>query len=229
MGSITPDISNRGVIKRAWWNLVRFGFRLLYNEMAFTYDAVAWAVSLGQWRAWQRCALKHLDAPPGATILELAHGTGNLEIDLHAAGYHTAALDLSRAMGCIARRKLRRRGIPLSLVRGQAQALPFPSNCFPAAVSTFPTDFIIDPATLAEIHRVLQPGGRLVVVFNGVLTHGSPAKNALEFAYRVTGQRGPWPVDVEQRLTNAGFRGSVVTEELGRSRVLLFVVEKAGG
>jgi hypothetical protein len=45
-----------------WWRLVRFGFRLLYNEMAFTYDAVSAVVSLGEWRSWQRAALNFL--PP---------------------------------------------------------------------------------------------------------------------------------------------------------------------
>ena len=99
MGSITPDLTDQPWIVRAWWGLVGFGFRLLYNEMAFTYDLVSWIVSLGQWRAWQRAALDHIDAPPGARILELAHGTGNLQMDLRAAGYHTVALDLSRAMG----------------------------------------------------------------------------------------------------------------------------------
>ena len=70
------------VIERAWWALVTFGFRLLYNEMAFTYDWVSWIVSLGQWRAWQRSALEHITAPPGTRVLELAHGTGNMQIDL---------------------------------------------------------------------------------------------------------------------------------------------------
>jgi SAM-dependent methyltransferase len=231
MGSLAPE--SRGPLGKAWWRLIRFGFRLLYNEMAFTYDLVSWVVSLGQWRAWQRVALDHLNTPPGARVLELAHGTGNFELDLHAAGYRTAALDISRAMGRIASRKLRRNGIARPpLVRGQAQALPFPAASFPSVVSTFPTEFIIDPRTLAEIHRVLAPGGRLVVVFNGVLGRSEDARNALEelleFAYRVTGQRGPWPVNVEQRLVDAGFAPRVITETLKRSTVLLFIAEKNG-
>jgi SAM-dependent methyltransferase len=226
MGSITPPTDERGAISKAWWTAVRFGFRLLYNEMAFTYDTVSQIVSLGQWRDWQRTALKYLNAPPGAPVLELAHGTGNFEIDLREAGYRTVALDLSRAMGRIASRKLHRWGIQPPLVRGRAQHLPFPTASFPAVVSTFPTEFIIDPATLAEVHRVLQPGGRMVVVFNGLLTSSNAASEVLELAYRVTGQRGPWPVDVEERITQAGLRPAVITEELERSVVLLFVADK---
>jgi len=224
MGSIPPQSKN--VIGKTWWKLVGFGFHLLYNEMAFTYDTVSRVVSLGQWRSWQRTALRHLHAPPGATILELAHGTGNFELDLHAAGYHTAALDLSRAMGRITRRKLSKQGIAPPLVRAEAQALPFPAASFPAIVSTFPTEFIVDPATLAEVYRVLQPGGRLIVVFNGVLTRGSVAKDALEFAYRITGQRGPWPLNVEERIQAVGLTPTLITEELKRSAVLLFLAEK---
>ena len=94
--------------------------------MAFTYDTVSWIVSLGQWRDWQRAALRHLHTPPGATILELAHGTGNFEIDLRRAGYHTVALDLSRAMSGIARRKIRRWGLrpPAGACRGAGAPLP---------------------------------------------------------------------------------------------------------
>jgi SAM-dependent methyltransferase len=213
-------------VSSLWWALVRFGFRLLYNELAFTYDTVSRIVSLGQWHDWQRVALRYLNAPPGAPVLELAHGTGRFLIDLRAAGYQAFSIDLSRAMGRIARRRLCRWGYRPRLVRARAQALPFPDGRFAAVVSTFPTEFILEPATLAEVQRVLEPGGRLVVVFNGLLTTNSAATGALEFAYRITGQRGPWPVDVEQRIAAAGFSAQVISEPLERSTVLLFVAEK---
>lgn len=216
----------RGPLARAWWRLVRFGFRLLYNELAFTYDIVAWIVSLGEWTRWQRTALNHLTAPPGATVLELAHGTGDLQVALRAAAYRTVALDLSPAMGRIARRKLRRRSVPAPLVRGRGEGLPFADSQFPAVISTFPTEFIFAPDTLTEVYRVLAPGGRLIVVLNGLLTQGNAARQAIEAAYRVTGQRGPWPEAITPRLEAAGFRAQVVVEELPRSAALLLLADK---
>jgi len=153
-----------------YWRLVKFGFRLLYNEMAFSYDLISWGVSLGEWRSWQRAALKHLNVAPGASVLELAHGTANLQIDLRTVGLNSIGCDLSPSMGRIARAKLVRQRIAPRLVRARAQALPFAAGSFPAIVSTFPTEFIVDPATVAEVYRVLRPGGRLVFVPAGRLT-----------------------------------------------------------
>ncbi len=211
-----------------YWRLIRFGFRLLYNEMAFTYDLVSWGVSLGEWRRWQRAALKHLNVQPGARVLELAHGTANLQIDLRTVGLEPVGIDLSRAMGRIAYRKLRRYRIAPRLAQARAQALPFPGESFEAIVSTFPTEFIIDSATLAEVYRVLKPGRRLVFVPNGQLTGGGLARQGLELAYRVTGQRSPWPPGIEERFHAAGFTLSQAVEPGRFSIAQVIIAQKAG-
>jgi ubiquinone/menaquinone biosynthesis C-methylase UbiE len=209
-----------------WWRLVKFGFRLLYNEMAFTYDIVSWVVSLGEWRSWQRASLKHLNASPQDIVLELAHGTANLQIDLFAAGIKSMGLDFSPYMGGIARRKLSRRGIPVNLVRGRAQALPFDDAAFATVVSTFPTDFIVDLATIAEVYRILKPGGRLVFVPNGQLIGGGVARQGLEVAYRATGQRGAWPDHIQDRFTEAGFTLKQAIEPCRISVAQVVIAEK---
>lgn len=212
---------------RVWWALIRFGFRLLYNELAWTYDGVSRAVSLGRWREWQRVSIPFLSASPHHLILELAHGTGNLQMDLAAAGLRSIGMDLSPYMGRIAWRKLSRAGWQPHLVRASALHLPFPNACFDAIVSTFPTEFIIHPRTLAEVHRVLKEGGRFVVVVNAVLTLGSPLAHLLEWLYRATGQRGPWPGDPLAALHTAGFEAQFVTHDLPGSSVTALVATKA--
>lgn len=216
----------RARVEQMWHGLVGFGFRLLYNEMAWTYDAVSWGVSLGQWRCWQRTALRHLPAPTPAPLLDLAHGTGNLHLDLLAAGYQPIGYDLSPHMGHITRRKLRRGGAPVRLVRGVAQRLPFPTGTFPTTVCTFPTPFIFEQATLSEIYRVLQPGGRVVIAMSGLLTDTTPAVAALEALYRVTGQRGGSTNGLLAPFTDAGFAARIVWETCPGSRVLLIIADK---
>ena len=146
-------------------------------------------MSLGQWRCWQRSALQFLPEPDEGRILELAHGTGNLQIDLQQAGYQTIAFDLSPYMGHIANRKLGKYKLKQDFVRGSAFQLPFADSSFRSIVSTFPTDFIVQAETLTEINRVLTDDGTAIIVLNGVFTGGGVLKSFLEWLYRITGQR----------------------------------------
>jgi ubiquinone/menaquinone biosynthesis C-methylase UbiE len=209
-----------------WWRLVRFGFRLLYYEMAWTYDFVSWGVSLGHWRKWQHAAIPHLQTSPDDLILEIAHGTANLQIDLAQAGLKAIGLDLSPYMGRIARRKLRRARLEARLVRGSALQLPFADSQFKAIAATFPTEFIVQHQTLTETRRVLKPGGRLVVVPNGMLELANPLNRFLEWLYQITGQRGPWPDDPLIAFRRAGFEAELVEEKLVGSQVWIVVAVK---
>jgi ubiquinone/menaquinone biosynthesis C-methylase UbiE len=209
-----------------WWRLVRFGFRLLYNEMAFTYDWVSYAVSLGAWRCWQRASLKHLNVQPNARILELAHGTGNLQIDMQALGYRVIGHDLSPYMGRITQRKLTGYGMIPRLTRGQAQKLPFASGAFAAVVSTFPTNFILQPETLREVFRVLQADGNFVIVPNGVLTGNGRIEAGLEQLYRITGQREENDFDIAAYLQSYGFEAQIVQESCPHSIAQVIIARK---
>jgi ubiquinone/menaquinone biosynthesis C-methylase UbiE len=213
-------------LQEAWLALVRLGFRLLYNEMAFTYDAVSYVVSLGEWRAWQYGALDLLTTD-SRRILELAHGTGHVQGRLHATGYWTVGLDLSRMMGRIARRRLRAAGAVPRLVNGTAARLPFASAAFDAVVCTFPTAFIVQPDVLWETRRVLRPGGRLIVVLNGVLDGSSPVQRFIDFLYRITGQgRSDSLAPFASRFADAGFEVEMVTMQCVRSVAQTLVAHK---
>jgi ubiquinone/menaquinone biosynthesis C-methylase UbiE len=213
-------------IANGWWKLIRFGFRLLYNEMAFTYDAVSTVVSLGAWRCWQQAALTYLEAKSNDTILELAHGTGNLQLDLLKAGYQTIGYDLSPYMGRIAQAKLQRQGVTVWLVQGKAQQLPFPANTFQAVISTFPTDFIFAPETLREINRILCDDGQLIIVPNGVLTGGGIVEAGMEWLYRITGQRGGHTPSITPFFEPYGFDAILHEKRCPRSIVQVIVARK---
>jgi ubiquinone/menaquinone biosynthesis C-methylase UbiE len=215
------------MVVRLWSRLVRFGFRLLYHEMAFTYDLVSSVVSFGQWRCWTQQVLPYLPPAP-ARVLELAHGTGNLQLDLRAAGYASIGLDFSPQMGQIALGKLQRAGVVPSLVRGRAGTLPFPDASFDAIVCTFPTPFILEAATLREARRVLRSDGRFVIVPNAVLTGGDAATAAVEWLYRATGQRGGEGFDVVGHFARHGFRARVEAAQCARSVVSVVVAEGQG-
>jgi ubiquinone/menaquinone biosynthesis C-methylase UbiE len=214
-------------MKKLWWRLIRFAFRLLYNELAFSYDLVSTVVSLGAWRCWQRTALKYLPTLSPEFVLELAHGTGNLQIDLHEAGYQSIGYDLSPNMGRIAQKRLQKNNMNARLVRGMAQRLPFPDAHFAAVISTFPTDFIVAPETLQEVHRVLREGGYFVIVPNGILTGGGLVKRFLEWLYRITGQREGGNLDVIQFFARYGFEAKMLEEPCPRSVAQVIVARKS--
>jgi ubiquinone/menaquinone biosynthesis C-methylase UbiE len=178
-------------MKYVWRRLVAFGFRLLYNELAWLYDPVSWLVSKGQWRRWGLALWPWL--PASGRVLEIGPGPGHLLADLATAGYEATGLDLSAAMLRLARHRLRRRGLPARLCRGCAEALPFALGTFDAVLLTFPTALVYDPACLEESARVLRPGGRLLVVEMATLSGHSPLDAGLEWLYCATGQRGPTP------------------------------------
>jgi ubiquinone/menaquinone biosynthesis C-methylase UbiE len=182
--------------------IIQCGFFLLYNQLAFLYDGVAWGVSLGQWANWRQSALQFLKSGP---TLELAYGTGGLFTTMALNGLHPIGVDLSPFMARIAANRLRQRHLPLSIARAEAQILPFPAGHFSNALATFPTNYIFEAETLAEIRRVLAEDGRLIVVMQGRLNGSRWANAFIEWLYRVTGQREIARANALSRFSDAGF------------------------
>ncbi|MCP4415781.1 MAG: class I SAM-dependent methyltransferase [Chloroflexi bacterium] len=227
----------RNYIGKLWVLLLRFGFRLLYYELAWTYDWVSWLVSLGEWRRWQQAAIPFVQ---GSYILEIGHGPGHLLVALQAAGQTVFAVDLSPNMGRQAQRRLHKKGLPANLARAKVQSLPFETAVFHTVLSTFPTDYIVDPETLAAIFRVLTTNGRLVVLPEGHLTGHGGVHTIIDWLFRITGQRSDsfsvddahnWPhptlwQPMRHRFASAGFSLTVETVNLPRSQATVLIAEK---
>lgn len=205
---------------------MRFFFHHFYHALAWTYDLVAAIVSLGRWRAWGRAALPFAS---GGRVLELGFGPGHLQVEMARAGWQAFGLDESPQMIAQARRNLRREGAPMRLTRGVTQSLPFPPDSFDSVISTFPSEYITDPRTLAEARRVLKPGGRLVIVPVAWMGGQSLPERLMHWLFRVTGQGGE---GLEERLVSFlaehGFEAVCMRVPVRNSTVLVVSATNQG-
>ena len=199
---------------------LRLFFKLLYHQFAFTYDLVAAAVSFNRWKDWTREILPLIE---GTRILELGFGPGHLQRLLRRDGWFAVGIDESPQMTHLARRNTNGSA---NLTRGLAQRLPFADESFDTIVSTFPTEYIFDPRTLAEARRCLTDRGRLTV-----LPAAMPKSRALEWLYKVTGESPSEPEEIVKKklkdpFIRAGFSTEIKTVELTSSRLLIIIAEK---
>jgi ubiquinone/menaquinone biosynthesis C-methylase UbiE len=202
---------------------LRSFFKHLYTTIAWTYDAVAWTVSLGQWSKWQSVGLEVL---PEGNILELGHGPGHVLVAVDRSGRVGYGIDPSAQMSHLAARRLLRVGLGLRLARAKAQQLPFAPAVFDGLISTFPTEYVTDPLSVAESRRVLKPGGKLVLILVGISTGRTWLERLAAFVFRVTGQGqdpGPIPVGL---FSGSGMEVRAEWVALPRSSVLRVVLFK---
>ncbi len=215
--------------------LLRFLFYHFYHAFAWTYDFVAALVSVGRWHAWVLSALPYLEGP---RVLEIGHGPGHLQVAMRQKGLSVFGLDESRQMGKMAYSRLSRSGFPVAISRGYAQFLPFKADCFDSVVATFPTEYIFDPRTLAQVWRVLQspdavtgrPGGKLIVVPVAWIGGKKMADRAAAWLFQITHQSHELTESARDRLkarfTEAGFQVQIESVEKGTSTVLVIVARK---
>lgn len=202
---------------------MRLFFQLLYHQFAWTYDLVAATVSLGMWKDWVKAILPYLNGP---RVLELGFGPGHLQAAMHHQGLRPVGLDRSPQMTRQARRRLHKQGFTPALIHGAAQSMPFPSNCFDHVIATFPSEYIADPHTLAEIQRVLAPGGSADILLFAWITGKKPLERLAGWLFRFTGESPDWTDKALQPVQQAGFRVHAERIALKSSTLLLIRAKK---
>ena len=138
----------------------------LFAGLPQRYDRVAAVLSFGQDPRWRHAMVEAVAAGPGERVVDVATGTGLVsEALVRRYGCTVVGLDQSTAMLEAARARLARDtelGRRVSLVRGEAEHLPFEDAEFDHLTFTYLLRYVDDPAaTLREIARVVRPGGRI--------------------------------------------------------------------
>lgn len=136
--------------------------RATYSRYAKSYDSWFGLIS----RPARKAAVAAVNDSPGSAVLEVGVGTG-LALPLYGPAKRITGIDLSREMLAIARE--RTAGLGLRNVEGllemDAQATSFADHSFDVAVAMFVASVVPDPrALVAELRRVVKPGGKILFV-----------------------------------------------------------------
>lgn len=132
----------------------------MFDDVAERYDMTNDVLALGRTRVWRRAVVDAVDPKPGQFILDLAAGTGTSSVPFARAGAIVVPTDFSLGMLQVGRRRQPR----LPFVAGDGMHLPFKAGVFDAATISFGLRNIHDRSVgLAELRRVVRPGGTLVV------------------------------------------------------------------
>jgi demethylmenaquinone methyltransferase/2-methoxy-6-polyprenyl-1,4-benzoquinol methylase len=135
--------------------------RAMFDRIAPRYDAMNRLLSLGLDRGWRRLALDAIGVGPGDRVLDLACGTGDLAALAAARGARVVGADFARGM----LRGAQGRAVACALVQADAAALPLPDAWASVATCGFALrNFASLDAVLAELARVVAPGGRIALL-----------------------------------------------------------------
>ena len=135
----------------------------LFEPLPPRYDRLTEVLSLGQNKRWRHELVVHIARFQPQRILDVATGTAGVAIELaHATDANIVGVDISEAMLERGRQRVQKAELDarIRLEVARAEELPFPDNSFDAVSFTYLLRYVADPAaTLAELARVLRPGG----------------------------------------------------------------------
>jgi ubiquinone/menaquinone biosynthesis C-methylase UbiE len=155
--------SGKAALKETQGHVIDWGWR---------YDLLLWWSNLqsrGKWHELQRRITDLAQFQPGETVLDVGCGTGTLALEAYAhvgVKGRVSGIDPGPKQIARARSKAGRADLPIDFQVGVIEQLAFPDQSFDVVLSTFMMHVLPDDLKrqgLAEIARVLKPGGRLVI------------------------------------------------------------------
>src|SRR5438876_4859616 len=136
------------------------GVRSMFDRIAPVYDLMNRVMTAGLDQRWRRATVRAVVRPEDR-VLDAACGTGDLAIAAARTGATVTGLDFSERM----LERAQRKAPDIDWVRGDMLALPFADQSFDSATVGFGVRNVADlELALAELHRVLRPGGRLGIL-----------------------------------------------------------------
>lgn len=144
--------------------------REAFHSIAGRYDLLNHLLSGGMHVLWKRAAVREARLAPGGIALDICCGTADLPVLMSRAlgpRGRAVGVDFASGMLAVAGRRLRaaRLRAPVSLTCADAEVLPVRDNSTDAVTVAFGLRNVARPVqALAEAHRVLKPGGRLVIL-----------------------------------------------------------------
>ena len=144
--------------------------REVFDSVASRYDLMNDLMSGGMHRLWKRFTIELSSVRPGQTVLDIAGGTGDLAAKFSqrvGPDGHVILADINAAMLSVGRDRLIDKGAlnNISVSQADAQFLPYADNSIDCITIAFGLRNVTDKAlALRSMHRVLKPGGRLLVL-----------------------------------------------------------------
>ncbi|MDZ4238083.1 MAG: bifunctional demethylmenaquinone methyltransferase/2-methoxy-6-polyprenyl-1,4-benzoquinol methylase UbiE [Hydrogenophaga sp.] len=174
--------------------------RSVFDSVAPSYDVMNDLLSAGLHRVWKRYTLTVANPQPGDQVLDIAGGTGDLSLAFAKKVGSTGRVvhtDINEAMLREGRNRLLDLGVVLPTLVCDAEQLPFESNAFDFVSVAFGLrNMTHKDRALAEMQRVLKPGGKLLVLeFSRV---AKPLEKAYDwYSFNILPKLGKWVANDE--------------------------------